>query len=129
MPNSFSLYERERSDHPELNLPAIHYPAIVQEFAAYGPVNLARANGLSEADNRELFTTGSIDFRALPADEGSVSFGVAPPVGIMTRAAAIGCGHLVGAAGFEPTTCSTQNCRATRLRYTPIIWKAMSIHA
>src|SRR5260370_37202807 len=27
---------------------------------------------------------------------------------------------LVGAAGFEPTTCSTQNCRATRLRYTPI---------
>jgi hypothetical protein len=26
---------------------------------------------------------------------------------------------LVGAAGFEPTTCSTQNCRATRLRYTP----------
>jgi hypothetical protein len=28
--------------------------------------------------------------------------------------------YLVGAAGFEPTTCSTQNCRATRLRYTPI---------
>src|SRR5260370_29651927 len=27
---------------------------------------------------------------------------------------------LVGPAGFEPTTCSTQNCRATRLRYTPI---------
>jgi hypothetical protein len=26
---------------------------------------------------------------------------------------------LVGAAGFEPATCSTQNCRATRLRYTP----------
>jgi hypothetical protein len=30
---------------------------------------------------------------------------------------------LVGAAGFEPTTCSTQNCRATRLRYTPIFRK------
>src|SRR5580765_3088920 len=29
--------------------------------------------------------------------------------------------YLVGAAGFEPTTCSTQNCRATRLRYTPSI--------
>src|SRR5205814_6664093 len=29
--------------------------------------------------------------------------------------------RLVGAAGFEPTTCSTQNCRATRLRYTPIL--------
>ena len=28
---------------------------------------------------------------------------------------------MVGAAGFEPTTCSTQNCRATRLRYTPIV--------
>ena len=28
---------------------------------------------------------------------------------------------LVGAAGFEPATCSTQNCRATRLRYTPPI--------
>ena len=28
---------------------------------------------------------------------------------------------LVGAAGFEPATCSTQNCRATRLRYTPFI--------
>lgn len=27
--------------------------------------------------------------------------------------------YMVGAAGFEPTTCSTQNCRATRLRYTP----------
>src|SRR5215207_311295 len=27
---------------------------------------------------------------------------------------------LVGAQGFEPWTCSTQNCRATRLRYTPI---------
>jgi hypothetical protein len=26
----------------------------------------------------------------------------------------------VGAAEFEPTTCSTQNCRATRLRYLPI---------
>ena len=26
---------------------------------------------------------------------------------------------MVGAAGFEPATCSTQNCRATRLRYTP----------
>jgi hypothetical protein len=38
-------------------------------------------------------------------------------------------GYMVGAAGFEPTTCSTQNCRATRLRYTPIIWEATSIHA
>src|SRR6202035_3120316 len=27
--------------------------------------------------------------------------------------------RVVGAAGFEPATCSTQNCRATRLRYTP----------
>src|ERR1700722_1283639 len=30
---------------------------------------------------------------------------------------------LVGAAGFEPTTCSTQNCRATRLRYTPMVFR------
>src|ERR1700733_16104790 len=37
--------------------------------------------------------------------------------------------YLVGAAGFEPTTCSTQNCRATRLRYTPIVWETSSIHA
>ena len=36
---------------------------------------------------------------------------------------------LVGAAGFEPTTCSTQNCRATRLRYTPIMLGNASIHA
>jgi hypothetical protein len=36
-------------------------------------------------------------------------------------------GFLVGAAGFEPTTCSTQNCRATRLRYTP--FSPWSIHA
>jgi hypothetical protein len=36
---------------------------------------------------------------------------------------------LVGAAGFEPTTCSTQNCRATRLRYTPMFSMALSIHA
>src|ERR1700733_9319512 len=27
--------------------------------------------------------------------------------------------RVVGAAGFEPATCSTQNCRATRLRYPP----------
>src|ERR1700712_1756538 len=33
---------------------------------------------------------------------------------------------VVGAQGFEPWTCSTQNCRATRLRYTP---GAVSIHA
>src|SRR3954452_13308695 len=37
--------------------------------------------------------------------------------------------RLVGAAGFEPTTCSTQNCRATRLRYTPNVRRAPSIHA
>ncbi len=36
---------------------------------------------------------------------------------------------LVGAAGFEPTTCSTQNCRATRLRYTPFFQERASIHA
>jgi hypothetical protein len=35
---------------------------------------------------------------------------------------------LVGAAGFEPTTCSTQNCRATRLRYTPILPRNDAIH-
>src|ERR1700685_728602 len=28
---------------------------------------------------------------------------------------------MVGAAGFDPATCSTQNGRATRLRYTPPI--------
>jgi hypothetical protein len=28
---------------------------------------------------------------------------------------------LVGAAGFEPATCSTQNYRATRLRHTPLV--------
>ena len=58
-----SLYERERSDHPELNLPAINYPAmrcIIRGLWARQPGPL-RANGLSEADNRELFTTGSID--------------------------------------------------------------------
>src|SRR5580704_1100709 len=27
---------------------------------------------------------------------------------------------MVGAAGFEPATCSTQNYRATRLRHTPL---------
>lgn len=34
---------------------------------------------------------------------------------------ALAWGFLVGAAGFEPATCSTQNCRATRLRYTPVL--------
>ena len=33
---------------------------------------------------------------------------------------------VVGAAGFEPTTCSTQNCRATRLRYTPMSQRTMT---
>src|ERR1700733_14156155 len=28
-------------------------------------------------------------------------------------------GRMVGAAGFEPATCCTQNSRATRLRHTP----------
>src|SRR6516164_1537238 len=45
----------------------------------------------------------------------------ASEVGLVERFG--GPGHrlilLVGAAGFEPATCSTQNCRATRLRYTP----------
>src|SRR6185295_11275938 len=35
---------------------------------------------------------------------------------------------VVGAAGFEPTTWSTQNSRATRLRYAPVP-RAPSIHA
>jgi hypothetical protein len=38
----------------------------------------------------------------------------------------VGCGNdnrlsVVGAAGFEPATWSTQNSRATRLRYAPLM--------
>src|SRR3954453_4258960 len=46
-----------------------------------------------------------------------------------SAAAAMAAAGVVGAAGFEPTTCSTQNCRATRLRYTPNVRRAPSIHA
>src|SRR5262249_33656512 len=35
---------------------------------------------------------------------------------------------VVGAAGFEPATWSTQNSRATRLRYAPAASRAVSIH-
>jgi len=56
-----SVYERERADHSELNLPAVDYPALVQELAIYGPAGLAQTNGLTKAENHELFTTGSID--------------------------------------------------------------------
>jgi SLOG cluster2/TIR domain len=55
------VYERERSCQPALNLPAIDYPAIVQELDAYGLAGLAATNGLSKQENRELFATGSID--------------------------------------------------------------------
>ena len=34
---------------------------------------------------------------------------------------------LVGAAGFEPATCSTQNYRATRLRHAPQIVLSLGI--
>src|SRR5262249_45647293 len=37
-------------------------------------------------------------------------------------------GGVVGAAGFEPATWSTQNSRATRLRYAPDANRAVSIH-
>ena len=57
-----TVYERERANHPELKLPPIDYPAILQELAACGPKGLAHVNGLSEEENGELFTTGSIDF-------------------------------------------------------------------
>lgn len=56
-----SAYERERAEHPELNLHPVDYAAIVHELAAYGPAGVARANFLSETENQELFTTGSID--------------------------------------------------------------------
>lgn len=55
------VYARERAAHPELNLPELDYPAIVREFAACGPAGLARTNGLTDDENRELFATGNID--------------------------------------------------------------------
>ena len=55
-------------------------------------------------------------FVAVPRDRAT-----ARPVGSLDEA--MRWDGMVGAAGFEPTTCSTQNCRATRLRYTPISWK------
>src|SRR5262249_50334748 len=36
--------------------------------------------------------------------------------------------NMVGAAGFEPATWSTQNSRATRLRYAPVSSRRASIH-
>jgi hypothetical protein len=44
-----------------LNLPSVHYPALVQELDAYGLAGLSATNGLSEQENRELLATGSID--------------------------------------------------------------------
>src|SRR6266568_1545432 len=49
---------------------------------------------------------------------------------IICRSLGTGAGRaVVGAAGFEPATWSTQNSRATRLRYTPRQVAALSIHA
>src|SRR5215204_5400193 len=36
---------------------------------------------------------------------------------------------MVGAAGFEPTTWSTQNSRATRLRYAPVMDASIQVSA
>jgi hypothetical protein len=55
------VYDRERSDHPDLNLPAIDYAAVVREFADYGIAGVSSANGLSVRENEEMFATGSID--------------------------------------------------------------------
>jgi hypothetical protein len=55
------VYERERTSRPALNLPAVDYPALVQELDAYGLAGLSATNGLSEQENRELLATGSID--------------------------------------------------------------------
>jgi hypothetical protein len=55
------IYESERASRPALNLPAVDYPALVQELEAYGLAGLIATNGLSDQENRELFATGSID--------------------------------------------------------------------
>ena len=55
------IYNSERANHPELKLPEIDYKSIVQEFASYGLAGVGRANRLSEEENREMFSTGSID--------------------------------------------------------------------
>src|SRR5262249_25607879 len=55
------VHDKERSAHPELNLPAIDYAAMAREFAAYGIAGISSVNGLSAQENEEMFSTLSID--------------------------------------------------------------------
>ena len=64
---ALGAYEDKRIRQPELKLPPADYKAAIAVLGAYGarsaeaPSQLARANGLDDAENRLLFTTASLD--------------------------------------------------------------------
>lgn len=55
------LYEQRRKQSPNLDLPDMDYTAAASELEKYGVQGLAATNGLTEKENHELFTTGSVD--------------------------------------------------------------------
>ncbi|PWC40166.1 hypothetical protein TSO221_25660 [Azospirillum sp. TSO22-1] len=54
-------YDAVRTREPALGLPPIDYAAVTAELNRYGLSGLSAANGLSEEENRILFTTASVD--------------------------------------------------------------------
>jgi hypothetical protein len=58
---TLSFYEKRKSESPGLNLADTDYSSARRELEAYGVRGLAAKNGLTEAENLELFSTGSID--------------------------------------------------------------------
>jgi SLOG cluster2/TIR domain len=55
------LYEQRRKQSPNLDLSDMDYTAAASELEKYGVQGLAATNGLTEKENHELFTTGSVD--------------------------------------------------------------------
>lgn len=58
---TLSFYEQRRSQALGFALPDVSYDAATAELEKYGVQGLAATNGLTEEENRELFTTGSVD--------------------------------------------------------------------
>jgi hypothetical protein len=58
---TFRFYEERRKQSSDVQLPDMDYTAAALELQNYGIQGLVATNGLTEKENHELFTTGSVD--------------------------------------------------------------------
>jgi hypothetical protein len=59
--DTLAYYEQRKRKSPDLVLADVDYGSALRELEAYGGQGLAARNGLSESENLELFSTGSVD--------------------------------------------------------------------